>query len=602
MADLPHPLIVPDLLAGMRDPTFIWPGLTPTGHFWLEQGEQVIWQGSADVSGMRHVSGTVEGDPRRAAWNISAFATCTITDRRILYKGDSLTSGRPWRFSEATAATQSNAQGAALPRLVLGHIRFGWISHLVAQSDRAFAVLPVGAINVICRDELSVIRVRLILAPGMGRISTAAVAFRVSQQIARCAVAARLHSSRSELTAEQVARLTAASAGPDVNENGVHSWDLPGPITIGQNLAVATDPGPVMFQDAKDHFERYRKGNDLADLDRSIGVYRAAANQPNAANLRPRLSGLSKALHKRYDVIGRAQDLHDAIAGCEKALTLMDQHDPDKPEELSNLANMVRHRAELTHSNADFDHAIQLYRDAISAAPEGYRWLADVHGRLSTGFRQRFERTGTPSDIDEAIATGRIALELAQGRGSRIGGQQRTLAEALIIRFHHMGAWNDGTEAEQLLGAAVAATDMDDSRAELLSLLGTVLFYQFEQTGNVELLTEAISAWRGSVKLTMPGDTEEVSAHFGNLANGLVYRYNRFHHQDDLDEAIASYRRALSVVRHGTDNEAKLLTNLAAALERRWEFGRKATDLDEAISLSAAALEACPCRKPHPRW
>ena len=113
------------------------------------------------------------------------------------------------------------------------------------------------------------------------------------------------------------------------------------------------------------------------------------------------------------------------------------------------------------------------------------------------------------------------------------------------------------------------------------------LYEQFINSGDTEYLDAAIVLFRKGIA-ELP---EENAVALHNLGCALKTRYRHAGGQRiDLDEAISLYRQALKLFPPMHPNRSDLLTNLANALENRFEQGGQQTDLDEAISFHRQAL------------
>lgn len=88
---------------------------------------------------------------------------------------------------------------------------------------------------------------------------------------------------------------------------------------------------------------------------------------------------------------------------------------------------------------------------------------------------------------------------------------------------------------------AVSATPEDHSdRARRLNNLGIMLFYRYNQTGNMDDLDTANSRLELAVSIT-PKEHPDQAERLGNLGNMLSYQYNQ---TGDMDNCLDSETRA----------------------------------------------------------
>ncbi|MEU9338857.1 CHAT domain-containing protein [Streptomyces sp. NPDC048290] len=382
---------------------------------------------------------------------------------------------------------------------------------------------------------------------------------------------------------------------------------------------------------------RFERDRLPADLSESIDFYRAAvgATRPDESDRASCLTNLGNALLTRFEHLASEADLDAAIEAGQAAVTGWPDH-PDHAAMVSNLDLALRTRAafrdqaagldrrieearsgvsapggpdadelsdlllarfERTGDPADLDEAIQVRRDTVATAADDSDRAPHLSG-LCNLQRVRFVHFGRTSDLADAIAHGRAAMAATPAEDPKFGGRQANLANALSRRYRITGDLGDLKEAATLSRSAVAATpDSDFNRLSYLSNLSNTLRIVFERTDRLADLDEAVEAGRAAVE-AVPQHDPHLPAFLGNLAVALLTRFRRTGSQTDLDASVDLQRRAALAVQAASPDRALMLANLGAALHIRFDSVGGSEDLDEAIDVCREAVRATPLEHP----
>jgi tetratricopeptide (TPR) repeat protein len=153
-------------------------------------------------------------------------------------------------------------------------------------------------------------------------------------------------------------------------------------------------------------------------------------------------------------------------------------------------------------------------------------------------------------------------------------------------------------EAIRLGDAALtAAGPKSHFQAIVLSMLGEAYQFRFSSTGDIADLDRAIKSYQRAADLvsttsTAPSAiTREVhTLCLDGLGNCLSRKFEQTADRQDLNEAIAAYRRVLHIVAPDSLSRPGHLNKLAIALHRQYKTLDAADVLNEAITLSAEAV------------
>ena len=159
----------------------------------------------------------------------------------------------------------------------------------------------------------------------------------------------------------------------------------------------------------------------MTDLEEAILVHRESLSLcPTPSHCPILLDGLGTGLVDRFGITGSMTDLEEAILIHRESLSLTPH--PERFFPLNNLANaflilshfitLLQKRFGKTGSMSDLDEAILLYRESLSFRPTPHPSRFESLNRLACALYDRFGKTGLITDLEEAIPMLREALSL----------------------------------------------------------------------------------------------------------------------------------------------------------------------------------------------
>jgi hypothetical protein len=187
-------------------------------------------------------------------------------------------------------------------------------------------------------------------------------------------------------------------------------------------------------------------------------------------------------------------DLEEAIDNSRQSVALTSADSPDRPRRLHYLSVWLRTHYERTGALADLEEAIACCHEAVALSPalqpsdapdgpivprtpaEWARWseedqaLPDSDERperldyLGTLLHDRFGRTGTLADLQEAIASLREAVALTHPSSLDLPARLHSLGTALHDRYERTKTMADLEAANQTRAKLLnlAARSLDD--------------------------------------------------------------------------------------------------------------------------------------------
>ncbi len=376
--------------------------------------------------------------------------------------------------------------------------------------------------------------------------------------------------------------------------------DLRSALTEGWKAVHALSPGhpdsSAAFSNlANTLLDKFKSDGRTDDLTAAVTFARRAVRvlPPDHPRLADRLANLAVALHVDFHQRGLPETLDEAADAARRAVEACPQDHPSHAEHLVNLSAAQGIRAAHMASagsldNVAFNRAVVLRLH--SAGPHRRAALSN----LGMALQDRFERSGDPRDLDEAIETHREVLRAAPPSYPERARHLKVLATALVDRFKLNRTAADLDEAVSRLETAVDATNrLHPELPGYLSSLGTALMDRHARLGRPEDVDAAAEAAREAVRLTPVGRPDR-SVLLSNLGIVLRSRYTATRRPEELDEAIGALREAVSL---GTDDyvfRPMHQSNLGGLLRTRALVRQTPDDLDEALAVGRAAVRDTP--------
>lgn len=326
------------------------------------------------------------------------------------------------------------------------------------------------------------------------------------------------------------------------------------------------------------------------DLDQAIAAYRKAiAGCPKAdANL-PRLwHRLGLRLRARFERDGSIMDVDDAIAAATAALAITNARESDLGARLVGLGSAFLARYDAVGEPAAIESAVARLRQAAESATS----REDTSGTLSTlglALRRRFEANGLRSDLEEAIAVGKRAVDLGAVQPIAAAQHRVNLALSLRTRFELTLDDADIDAAVQLLVVGREAGSPNHMAVELMAARAIVLSSRYRATGAIADIDAAVDASLGALAIAQRSGIKRLGRYLLNAGANLLNRYERTQTISDLTLTTQMCQAAVDAAEND-GSRAAALSNLAVAVESRFYRTRKEEDLDSAIDACRRAV------------
>ena len=250
---------------------------------------------------------------------------------------------------------------------------------------------------------------------------------------------------------------------------------------------------------------------------------------------------------------------------------------------------LLYQRAIATSQDADIASAVATLEEGRSHVNPD----SGVHGTSSAYLSdlrfRRFAKTVDIVDLEDAIQDAWSVLLSSRARKEDQLLAARVLAQASLSRFTELHFPQD------LETAIAVARDILDQKGnrfiiDASATLGAALRQRFKLKHDQQDLEDAIKTFKSA--LQMPIRDRAVEAVItDNLGNCMENKYELTKYAEDLDEAIACSKRALQLTAPDSHNRPRTHANLAASLIMRARDRNQASSVEEAIQTIKDGLQ-----------
>ncbi|MEU5224565.1 hypothetical protein AB0G55_18185, partial [Streptomyces toyocaensis] len=392
---------------------------------------------------------------------------------------------------------------------------------------------------------------------------------------------------------------------------------------------------------------RHEDTGTLSDLDEGVDALRQALDAAGPADGEhgPVALDLAAALLRRQEHSGTARDLDEARTCLTAALDRLTPDDPrhirardllvtvterrrevhtrheekaapvlrsstlvsgpaDQPavpadqagSDPDELSSVVRHSNRVNTLLGHFLHtgdtealteAVDISRRLLAGMPDTHPYQALVHADLGAGLLLRFEHEGDPRDLDAAVD------HLRRGAHG---------PDATVQQLRNQLNRQDLTveELDRMTGGSLTGVlELTGGRGKELAHLAGALVRRFERDGAAGDLEEAVASARRAVETTPVDSTVDLHDRQAMLGLVLLTRYRHTGHRTDLDQCVDSGRAVLALtddIVGGPPGEHRrgALTALCNRLRMRYLLTDDADDLEESVAAGREAVRLQP--------
>lgn len=335
---------------------------------------------------------------------------------------------------------------------------------------------------------------------------------------------------------------------------------------------------------------RFDRTGDVADLDAALDASRSA--MAGTTEVGHRINFVRQGIRRLALRKANPPDPGEVIRTALSAADAFAEEHPQHGEMLHSAGTALRHRYDLSGAADDLDRSIRLLKISVERCGED-DVRAERRNSLGNALLRRFESTGLPEVLDEAIENHRRGIPDGSRHAPERAVRLNNLAASLRQRGLHFDDVAALREAIALLRDAIETAE-DDARLVALGTLGITLQDLWEQTREPAAAEEAVAAAR---TVRAGSSVEDDGAH-EVLANALVNRALSRADPDDLAESVRLLERVSAVRPFGHPGHGRCLRNLGGAWSASFELTGDPAALDRAITFIGRAVRADPVPEP----
>ncbi len=371
-------------------------------------------------------------------------------------------------------------------------------------------------------------------------------------------------------------------------------------VTVqSQGSAEAAETHLMLGSACRAVYLRHRRRQDLDDCLVSLwAAHSTSWSAPGAVRMRADVAQLlAAALLDLYDVDREGRYLEEAARTVGECL--------ERENRTQARMRLLVRRAEVhyavyhhTGDRGELDAVIATADDILLEAAADAEtslsapWESAVGPTLARALCDRFRLEPDRRDLDLAIETAQDVLERSAEEGRNAAdhaSQLLVLGCALTLRGEAFGSPTDADHAVECLTEALDLLPADSpQRRRTHAELGNAFRARAEISGDTGDLDAAVAAYREAAA----ADTDHFT--LTGFATARLARFLRRGGRADLDEAITLSRAA---VRTAPDHERHTALHLAGnALRLRFVHFGDRRDLDGAIETGEQAVRAIPAR------
>ncbi|KAI8666354.1 CHAT domain-containing protein [Fusarium keratoplasticum] len=250
---------------------------------------------------------------------------------------------------------------------------------------------------------------------------------------------------------------------------------------------------------------------DRSDLENATGLFQHAIelSSERGQTRGLALSNLADALASRFDLTGETEALDIAVAKYRAAANQLNPHVVKSADNLQNLGSILISAYRRHLEDEYLDEAVDVLNRALLRYPDGHVDIGFTHSLLCEALvnKHRHVESSQQENIQSAIDHGTKSILLAGQNDPRMHRLQQTLSMAYQTKWEegNRGEKADLEKAIEMSRKCLDATPQDSSdRARLLGWLGGLLVAQLfdnDPDADASTFTEPLSLFTEAVNL-----------------------------------------------------------------------------------------------------
>ncbi|KAF5582076.1 tetratricopeptide-like helical [Fusarium pseudocircinatum] len=348
--------------------------------------------------------------------------------------------------------------------------------------------------------------------------------------------------------------------------------------------------------------KRFGYFKDPQDIDISVIFARRIVSVENSLNVNDCASALALALWTDFRVRGGMEKLDEAVDLATRIVQRQPPRGADYLGALNNLSGICQTRYDATGNETDLQTCLDSAVEGLSAMVPNSNTTLRIAMLLSasSAYISKAERYGDLQNIHLAVRYATDARDLAKDKRLPVDlstSLDLTLSQALTLRYQHLQALADLTDAVETLRHARATSSEHFLFPIVLNNLGEALRTLFSRTGDVDSLIDAVNALEEAIVMSSPDDPAK-AMYRSNFSLSLFDLFTLNKERETLGNSIESSEKAIQETKLGDTQLPERLNTSGCLYAARFELTNQDSDMDRAISQTQAAIDATPPDNP----
>ena len=360
----------------------------------------------------------------------------------------------------------------------------------------------------------------------------------------------------------------------------------------------------ILLMGAKLFLLQGKYEGDPAALDRSLATWQEAASAAPDAKRSQEAEFLIQLAHeflRVYGDMGTAAALEQSIVVGRLALAAAEDAELGR-NALKHLADSFRELHTRTGSPADLDTAIAYCEQCL----DGDTTAATLNSAaclnsLAICLDIRWSERGAPADLDRAIELYGLAIEAVGPDSPNLPSMLNNLGVSFLNRYYRDGSFEDLEQAIKTLADALEKTaEGSPDLPARLDNLANFVWERYAVTDSLDDLRRVLELREQAIAALNPR-SPALPRYESNLGNVQDAWYEQTGEVEFLDRAIEHHERAIAISSEASVDLPRFLNSLSGSLKNRFENTHDAADLDGAIEKAERSVALAPSTT-YERW
>ncbi len=351
-----------------------------------------------------------------------------------------------------------------------------------------------------------------------------------------------------------------------------------------------------LLSEVNDFRQLHQESGDLSILDDAIAALDRGCRDPafleEAEEDRARvLTRLGFELVNRFLLNNDLNDLSAAFRTFRRAVDQFSKNDLRGVDIGNAIATGIRTQ-DLGSDRLDVVlGTVDLYDELIDRTESGSEMYMTLMGNKANAYRQLHEMSLDPKYIEVSLATHELLLDQVPIGSTMRPGFLSNYGNALRQRYSEVGSIADLTKAVEMQELAVSSALDPDNEDLYQYTLGLSYLEKYASSHDEADLRLALNCFQRSVSLTS-NDSMEIISRMATLGASISKLHHHTNAVSNLDQAISILDAALQATQESNTNLLGILAELSTALRVRHDATGNILDLQRSLEAKGRLIEA----------